>query len=348
MIGRQFGRLTVLEQFYCYTDTNKKYKYYVCECSCGNTKVVLSSNLTSGKTTSCGCYRLERVREVRHLSKNTPTGAKVDLVGKSFGKLTVISPADNVNCTPKNPVGRTAWNCVCECGNAVVRSTGTLNKSDKIAMCNECKGALGREQLRKFRQEHPVSPRFIDYAGRRYGKLLVLCRYSENKNNRTTYIVVCDCGTFKLVSREALDNGHTNSCGCYRREDSRAKMLIMRPTQVGSNNPAWNPELTDEDRIIGRNSTESKQWHKDIKVRDNFTCQLCGNRTSPLNSHHLDSYRAHPLRRVDPTNGETLCTKCHKEFHKKYGHRVTYEWQFHEQYFHNLNQKFINIDNILS
>ena len=37
-------------------------KYYMCQCVCGKTKNVLSSNLTSGQVKSCGCLRDERTK----------------------------------------------------------------------------------------------------------------------------------------------------------------------------------------------------------------------------------------------------------------------------------------------
>lgn len=49
--GEYFGRLKVL----FYHKTPHKAAYWLCECACGNFKVVRGSNLRSGNTTSCGC-----------------------------------------------------------------------------------------------------------------------------------------------------------------------------------------------------------------------------------------------------------------------------------------------------
>lgn len=54
IIGRRFGRLTAVALHH----KNGTSRYIECKCDCGNTKVVLSSNLSTGKTQSCGClYR---------------------------------------------------------------------------------------------------------------------------------------------------------------------------------------------------------------------------------------------------------------------------------------------------
>jgi len=53
MVGKRFGRLTVLE----YAGTNKHRKsMWICECDCGNiTHPIVGANLKSGSTKSCGC-----------------------------------------------------------------------------------------------------------------------------------------------------------------------------------------------------------------------------------------------------------------------------------------------------
>lgn len=52
LTGQKFGELVVLEQ-----DLRKSKTSWICECSCGNKVSVLSSNLTSGRSRSCGCFR---------------------------------------------------------------------------------------------------------------------------------------------------------------------------------------------------------------------------------------------------------------------------------------------------
>jgi hypothetical protein len=63
-IGSCFGRLTVIERL-----ANKRHpsgktsQQFLARCLCGNTTQVLWSRLASGKTTSCGCYRVDASRE---------------------------------------------------------------------------------------------------------------------------------------------------------------------------------------------------------------------------------------------------------------------------------------------
>jgi hypothetical protein len=61
LINQKFGRLTVIER-----GENDKYKNarWWCRCDCGNPELVLatSTSLLSGHTQSCGCYRLEQLK----------------------------------------------------------------------------------------------------------------------------------------------------------------------------------------------------------------------------------------------------------------------------------------------
>lgn len=54
--GRVFGYLTVLEVF-----MHNGYKKAKCRCNCGKEIVAYCVNLRSGKTSSCGCFRIARV-----------------------------------------------------------------------------------------------------------------------------------------------------------------------------------------------------------------------------------------------------------------------------------------------
>jgi hypothetical protein len=60
--GRQFGRLTVLEEA---GKTEFGAIRWLCRCSCGVEKVISGYCLIQGKALSCGCYKNERAKELR-------------------------------------------------------------------------------------------------------------------------------------------------------------------------------------------------------------------------------------------------------------------------------------------
>ena len=59
MIGKVFGRLTVIAEAPASDTTKKKRVRYECKCSCGNTYVANGEDLRGGHTKSCGCLNRE-------------------------------------------------------------------------------------------------------------------------------------------------------------------------------------------------------------------------------------------------------------------------------------------------
>ena len=101
LIGKKFGRLTVLTQDK--KQSRQKNTKWICICDCGKFTSVSTTNLLNGRTVSCGCYRDERVRE---------TNCK-DITGQRFGKLTALY---DTGVTSKHKQGH-IWHFRCDCGN---------------------------------------------------------------------------------------------------------------------------------------------------------------------------------------------------------------------------------------
>lgn len=98
-IGKTFGELTVIS----FSKKSKNIKYYKCICSCGNVIDVNCYNLKDGRSTNCGCKRKISVGDLN----------RKDIIGKKFGKLTVIKKI-GVNNNKK-----TIYLCDCDCGNSI-------------------------------------------------------------------------------------------------------------------------------------------------------------------------------------------------------------------------------------
>ena len=60
LLDKKFGRLTVIERV---SDCKKGGVQWLCLCDCGNEKIVLSKQLKSGETQSCGCIVKELGRQ---------------------------------------------------------------------------------------------------------------------------------------------------------------------------------------------------------------------------------------------------------------------------------------------
>lgn len=100
---------------------------------------------------------------------------------------------------------------------------------------------------------------------------------------------------------------------------------------LGENHPRYRHDLTKEERVLGRNFDGYYKWRIAVYERDNFTCQCCGdNKGGNLVAHHKDGYNWCEERRIDISNGVTLCEKCHLDFHFMYGNRYNTEDQYDE------------------
>lgn len=115
MTGRRFGRLVVIE----YVGLDSRHQaLWSCKCDCGNVITARGYNLRRGITQSCGCLQKERASE-----------ASVDnLVGKRFGKLTVIERAG------ESKSGNVKWLCECDCGNKTI-VVGSFLKNGNTRSC---------------------------------------------------------------------------------------------------------------------------------------------------------------------------------------------------------------------
>ena len=140
--GRQFGYLTVLYR----TENRKGRVQWVCRCRCGREKTVSAHDLKSGTVQSCGC----KVREGSH--------NKVNLVGKRFGRLTVLYETEK-----RDKRGSVYWRCLCDCGNQTEATESALVGGT----CRSC-GCLQKENQKKIAQYlHRVDGTCVEWLEKR-------------------------------------------------------------------------------------------------------------------------------------------------------------------------------------
>jgi 5-methylcytosine-specific restriction endonuclease McrA len=167
--------------------------------------------------------------------------------------------------------------------------------------------------------------KLTNLTGKRYHRLVVLELLPKETNRPRKYLCLCDCGNSIIIATNGLINKRrpTKSCGCFRSEFLKSR--------TGKNNPNYNPNLTDEDRIGKRVSNSIyAAWAKSIYERDNFVCQICFINNRSIHAHHLDGWNWCKEKRFDLDNGVTLCKLCHNKFHKKYGNGNNTKEQFLE------------------
>lgn len=122
-----------------------------------------------------------------------------DLTGQRFGKLMVVSRADDY--IKPNGTKIIQWKCVCDCGNEVV-VRGEYLRSGDTKSC----GCLTSENL----------------VGMKFGRLTVMDRESpKSKKAKGLWVCKCECGNVIKVNTSDLKSGNTTSCGCKRKETLR-------------------------------------------------------------------------------------------------------------------------------
>lgn len=169
-----------------------------------------------------------------------------------------------------------------------------------------------------------TTDKFIEMSKKIYGNKYDYSKVNY-KNSKTRVTIICPKhGEFTKVAGNFL-----NGQGCTECSNEAIR---------GENSHNWNPNITKEERLVRRLYPEYKDWIKSVFKKDDYTCQICLTKGGELNAHHLDGYHWCKERRIDVTNGVTLCTDCHNEFHKIYGLSNNTESQFIEYQSKKLNE----------
>ena len=136
LIGQRFGRLIVTEQAESIqTPNGRSHVAWKCKCDCGKEIISRGDCLRNGHTISCGCKQQEN-RELA--GKNR----KINLIGKVFGKLTVIKETEK-----RASSGDVIWLCQCECGNQVEVIASNLKRKKNGTISCGCTHSKGEEKI---------------------------------------------------------------------------------------------------------------------------------------------------------------------------------------------------------
>lgn len=60
--------------------------------------------------------------------------------------------------------------------------------------------------------------RALELSGKEFGRLKVIARHGSNPHGKTTWLCQCSCGNYAIVIGACLLSGHTQSCGCLKKE----------------------------------------------------------------------------------------------------------------------------------
>lgn len=154
LTGQKFNMLTVIKLDHV---GKRSTSYWLCKCDCGNEAVVNGGNLRSGATKSCGC--LKHIASKKKMKENAEKENRQSLVGKRFGRLTVISN----KC--EDVISKT-WVCKCDCGKVLelpesqlplYKSCGCQNREDAKNNIGEYVGRIDGTSVSKIRSKKTPS-----------------------------------------------------------------------------------------------------------------------------------------------------------------------------------------------
>ena len=196
MIGQRFGMLLIVAE----ADPRKDARGHIirqlkCRCDCGKETILNYNNIKCGLIQSCGCTRF-------------PKRVPVDLTGKKFGMLTVLSEV-SPHVLPSGDKIR-QWLCRCDCGKERIILQSNLTSQRGTRSC----GCITRVYSKRKGQKTNIT-------GNRYGRLVVIepaeAHRRTNGTLRRHWKCRCDCGNTVNVAEDNLLFGHTRSCGCMKR-----------------------------------------------------------------------------------------------------------------------------------
>jgi len=233
---------------------------------------------------------------------------------RTFKRRKRRTPEELIKCIQekgylvKSPIKDTKTRIVVECldcgyERTVIVSSIIHGKSG----CPRCSGTAKLTTAEYLSRLNKIAPGYKLAEGEEY------------KNGKTKLTHICDKGHNFSTTPEAIlyQNSKCPVCAVERRSRENSHL--------------WNPGLTDEERNSDRRLILGyKRWAREVKVRDNFTCQACGIRGVKLASHHIEAWNHARELRFDVNNGITLCEECHNDFHDTYGRGYNTREQFDE------------------
>lgn len=136
MKNKRFGRLVAIEQ-----TTKNNRSAWLCQCDCGNTKIVRADHLQSGAVKSCGCLNAEKKKE-----------RFKDMTDFENDNFKVLKKAKSHN-------QRVQWLCLCKhCGNTTVLNSSEIAKTKSCGCLKRGASAEYMAQIRDFESLKSTKP----------------------------------------------------------------------------------------------------------------------------------------------------------------------------------------------
>jgi hypothetical protein len=157
-------------------------------------------------------------------------------------------------------------------------------------------------------------------VGERIAGILLLSPVRRDQWGYAVWSMQCVCGNIFEARAASVRSGNVKSCGCALLKH----LADLGTKQTGENSPVW---ISDRSKMARRLRHGSwPYFSRKVKLERNLTCELTGQRvlsTKELDSHHIVPVAVNPDRCRDKSNISVVLKRLHKEFHHRFGLRLT-------------------------
>lgn len=146
-------------------------------------------------------------------------------------------------------------------------------------------------------------------------------KMSEAKKNNPAFIAMVTERIKQIRPTKESLAAHYES---IRGEGNPSKRAEVREKISDNRKAVWSKMERTDQKL--RHGLEVKRWRMKVLVRDDFTCQLCGEKNYHMDrlvADHIKPFSLYPDLIADMNNGRTLCKPCHLKT-KTYGTRALF------------------------